>query len=64
MSLWTATPLLGVASSILPAGADVYTKFEAANPTGSVKDRTARWMVDAAEASGTLRAGGARRTSA
>jgi len=31
---------------------------ETANPTASVKDRTSRWMIDAAEASGALPPGG------
>lgn len=36
------------------AGVEIWAKIETANPTGSVKDRTARWMLDAAEASGAL----------
>ena len=39
-------------------GVEVWAKVESTNPTGSIKDRTARWMVDAAERSGTLPAGG------
>lgn len=38
-------------------GATVLVKYEAMNPGGSVKDRAARAMLDAAEASGTLKPG-------
>ena len=39
-------------------GADVWIKSERSNPAGSVKDRIALAMVEAAEADGSLRAGG------
>lgn len=58
MSAWPTTPLLRFAPPSLRSGIEVYAKFEAANPTSSVKDRTALWMVDAAEASGALRPDG------
>src|SRR5258708_9899460 len=35
-----------------------YLKLESANPSGSLKDRPARAMVEAAEAEGKLRPGG------
>ncbi len=35
----------------------LWAKLEDRNPTGSVKDRPALWMIRAAEAAGTLRAG-------
>jgi cysteine synthase len=35
----------------------VYAKLEAQNPTGSIKDRVAKAMIDAAEASGELEPG-------
>jgi cysteine synthase B len=35
----------------------VYAKLEAQNPTGSIKDRVAKAMIEAAEASGELEAG-------
>jgi cysteine synthase A len=38
--------------------AEIWAKLENLNPGGSVKDRIARAMVDAAEAAGTLRPGG------
>ncbi len=44
--------------SRLFAGADVWVKSERSNPGGSVKDRIALAMVEAAEASGELRPGG------
>ena len=37
-----------------PAGATVAAKVESFNPGGSAKDRPARWMVEAAEADGSL----------
>ena len=40
------------------AGANVWVKCERANPGGSVKDRIALSMVEAAEQSGQLKAGG------
>jgi cysteine synthase A len=44
---------------IVPAGgARVLLKLESENPTGSMKDRMARAMIDAAEADGRLPAGG------
>ncbi len=57
-----STPLVDL-SSLLPAeaqaaGTRVLGKYEATNPGGSVKDRVARYMLDAAEASGELTAGG------
>ncbi len=45
--------------SIVPAGgARVLLKLESENPTGSMKDRMALAMIEAAEADGTLPAGG------
>lgn len=61
-SLIGSTPLIDL-SSLLPAdvqatGTRVLGKYEATNPGGSVKDRVARYMLDAAEASGELQPGG------
>ena len=36
---------------------DVYAKFEGANPTGSIKDRVALEMIEAAEIEGQLKKG-------
>jgi cysteine synthase len=38
-------------------GAEVWVKMEAANPTGSYKDRMALAMIEAAEADGRLQPG-------
>lgn len=50
------TPLLRL-SRYAPAGADLHAKLEFLNPGGSVKDRAALGMIDAAEAEGRLRPG-------
>jgi len=42
---------------IAPAGAALFAKLESANPGGSVKDRMALAMIEAAERSGELRPG-------
>src|SRR5919109_475256 len=56
------TPLVGLPrlSPVGPPGAPpvrLWAKLEDRNPTGSVKDRAALWMVRAAEESGRLRPG-------
>jgi len=56
------TPLVGLPrlSPQVPEGAPavrLWAKLEDRNPTGSVKDRAALWMVRAAEADGRLRPG-------
>ncbi len=43
---------------LFPAGSEVWIKSERANPGGSIKDRIALSMVEAAERSGALKAGG------
>ena len=43
---------------LFPAGAEVWIKCERANPGGSIKDRIALSMVEAAERSGQLQPGG------
>jgi cysteine synthase A len=50
------TPLVEL-RRVPPAGSRVIAKVEAQNPSGSVKDRPALAMVEAAEKSGDLRAG-------
>jgi cysteine synthase len=48
------TPLV----ELKPAGAvQIYAKLEGQNPTGSIKDRIAKAMIEAAEASGELEPG-------
>ncbi len=50
------TPLVGL-PSLSPPGYELYLKLEGANPTGSVKDRVARYLVREAEREGRLRPG-------
>ncbi|MGD9847298.1 MAG: pyridoxal-phosphate dependent enzyme [Variibacter sp.] len=51
------TPLVEV--SRLDTGVcRLFLKLESANPSGSIKDRPARTMIEAAEAAGTLKPGG------
>ena len=54
------TPLLELSGYCRANGLDavIAAKLEAFNPAGSVKDRTAWAMLDAAEESGALRPGG------
>jgi [CysO sulfur-carrier protein]-thiocarboxylate-dependent cysteine synthase len=42
---------------LAPEGVQLYAKLEGQNPTGSIKDRVARAMIEAAEASGELEPG-------
>ena len=52
------TPLVEL-RRIVPAGSGrIVAKLESANPTGSMKDRMARAVIEAAEAAGRLRPGG------
>jgi cysteine synthase A len=52
------TPVVRLARMADDACAEVWVKMEAANPTGSYKDRMALAMIEAAEADGRLRPGG------
>ena len=51
------TPLVRINNMDLPEGVNVYAKLELYNPSGSVKDRTGRYMIRDAEAKGLLREG-------
>ena len=51
------TPLVRI-QHVAGDGVDVVAKVEAFNPASSVKDRIARSIIDAAEASGALAPGG------
>ena len=53
-----ATPLVQLRNVVEPGMGEVWVKLEGMNPAGSIKDRTARAMVDDAEARGVLRPGG------
>ena len=51
------TPLVGLPRLSPSADVRLWAKLEDRNPTGSVKDRVALWMVRSAEAAGRLRPG-------
>ncbi|MBT33424.1 MAG: cysteine synthase [Thalassobius sp.] len=51
------TPLIKLEKLTTPDSADVYVKFEGANPTGSMKDRMALSMIEGAERRGELKPG-------
>jgi cysteine synthase B len=51
------TPLVGLPRLSPSDDVRLWAKLEDRNPTGSVKDRAALWMIKAAEADGRLRAG-------
>jgi cysteine synthase A len=51
------TPVVRLARLADAGSAEVWVKMEAANPTGSYKDRMALAMIEAAEADGRLRPG-------
>jgi [CysO sulfur-carrier protein]-thiocarboxylate-dependent cysteine synthase len=50
------TPLVEL-QRLSPDGVTIYAKLEGQNPTGSIKDRVAKAMIEAAEASGELEPG-------
>ncbi|NIA71051.1 cysteine synthase family protein [Pelagibius litoralis] len=52
------TPLIKLNHLTDPGSADVYVKWEGANPTGSMKDRMALSMIEGAERRGVLKSGG------
>ena len=52
------TPLIDLSALASNGGTRILGKYEATNPGGSVKDRIARAMLDAAEAEGRLQPGG------
>ena len=52
------TPLLKLDRLTDESMADIYVKFEGANPTGSMKDRMALSMIEGAERRGQLQPGG------
>jgi cysteine synthase len=51
------TPLVELTRLSPKAGVRLYAKLEGQNPTGSIKDRVAKAMIEAAEASGELEPG-------
>jgi cysteine synthase len=52
------TPLVEIKRIVRPGSARVVAKLESANPTGSMKDRMARAVIEHAAADGRLPAGG------
>ena len=54
----STTPLLKLQKLTQHDWADIYVKYEGANPTGSMKDRMALAMVEGAERRGQLKPGG------
>ena len=52
------TPLIKLERLAEPGCAEIYVKYEGANPTGSMKDRMALSMVEGAERRGQLKPGG------
>ena len=52
------TPLIKLERLSEPGAADIFVKYEGANPTGSMKDRMALSMVEGAEKRGELKPGG------
>lgn len=58
LELIGATPIVRLSRVVEEGGAQVWGKLEAVNPGGSVKDRIALAMVEAAEEQGLLKPGG------
>lgn len=52
------TPIVKLNSLGVEDGADIFAKLESFNPSGSVKDRAALYMIEAAEKEGLLTKGG------
>ena len=52
------TPLIKLERLTGPGSAEIYVKYEGANPTGSMKDRMALAMIEGAEKRGHLKPGG------
>ena len=52
------TPMVKLNHIDAPEGVSIFAKLELYNPSGSVKDRTGKFMVEAAERSGLLKKGG------
>jgi cysteine synthase A len=52
------TPLVRIMRLVADNSAEIWAKLEGLNPGGSVKDRVALSMIEAAEREGTLKPGG------
>jgi cysteine synthase len=57
LGLIGSTPLVELTHVTPKASVQIYAKLEGQNPTGSIKDRVAKSMIEAAEASGELEPG-------
>ncbi|HSL64706.1 MAG TPA: cysteine synthase family protein [Gaiellaceae bacterium] len=57
LSLVGSTPLVELTRLAPREGVRLYAKLEGENPTGSIKDRVAKAMIEAAEAAGELEPG-------
>jgi len=57
LSLVGDTPLVELTRLAPKEGVRIFAKLEGENPTGSIKDRVAKAMIDSAEASGELEPG-------
>ena len=57
LELIGGTPIVRLRSLVDPSMADVFCKCEQFNPGGSIKDRVALSMIEAAERAGRLRPG-------
>jgi cysteine synthase B len=57
LDLVGSTPLVELPRITPKASVRIYAKLEGQNPTGSIKDRVAKTMIEAAEASGELEPG-------
>ena len=53
-----STRLIRIPSLSTLTGCDIFGKAEFLNPGGSIKDRTAKWMLEAALAKGDIKEGG------
>lgn len=53
-----ATPLIRLNHIGSEFGSEIFVKFEAVNPGGSIKDRVGRYIIEAAERKGLLKPGG------
>ena len=52
------TPIVELHEDEFPEGVRLFAKLELYNPSGSVKDRTGKYMIEAAEKDGILKQGG------
>ncbi|MDE3190831.1 MAG: pyridoxal-phosphate dependent enzyme, partial [Acidobacteriota bacterium] len=57
LDLVGSTPLVELQRLSPRGGARIFAKLEGQNPTGSIKDRVAKSMIEAAEAAGELEPG-------